>query len=85
MPTISATEMSLRYFHLLFIFLSAAFSAGFGVWIATDADPFGPGWTIPAAAVAGLVAIGLGIYGIRFYRKTAGMTGPGGHGGTGRA
>jgi hypothetical protein len=56
--------MSLRAFHILFIFLSILLAAGCAVWA------FVNGAAAAFGIVSGLIAVGLVIYGIYFIRKT---------------
>lgn len=70
--------MSLRIFHLVFIGASAAFAAGFVVWLAgryaADGNPL---WL--AAAAGGVASsAAMAIYGVRFRRATRALDGAAG-------
>jgi hypothetical protein len=63
--------MSLRWFHALLIFLSAALAVVFGVWSLGLLDGREGAATSPLAAVAAFaVSLGLLIYDSWFLRKT---------------
>ena len=62
--------MSLRYFHLLFIALSVALAAFFAAWAAGQYRAASdPGYVVLALACVA-AAVGLGLYGAAFQRKT---------------
>jgi len=62
--------MSIKGFHLIFIFIAALFCAGFGVW-ALFFDKMSNGDTVKIFGGGSLVAaVALMIYGIYFVRKT---------------
>ncbi len=69
--------MSLRFFHILFVSCSSALAVGFAAWLGAryldDGDI--------AGAVAALIslasAVGMIVYGVRFYRRTRAIAGTG--------
>ena len=56
--------MSLKAFHIVFIVMSVAITAGFGVWALTT-DPGYPGWGIACLVAAGALVV----YGVVFLQK----------------
>jgi hypothetical protein len=56
--------MSLKGFHILFIFLSILLAAGCAVW------SFGNGVALPFGIASCVIAVALVMYGIFFIRKT---------------
>ncbi len=61
--------MSLKAFHIFFIVLSVATSAGFALWLLQQYLRSGAGIYILFAALSFAVAVSLVWYGIRFVRK----------------
>jgi hypothetical protein len=56
--------MSLKAFHIVFIVISVALTAGFGVW-ALKTDPGYPGW----GKACLVVSVCLVVYGVAFLKK----------------
>jgi hypothetical protein len=65
--------MSLKAFHIAFIFLSAALSAGFAAWCFRETASTGNLGIALTGVLSAACAVGLGAYGIRFVRKTKGL------------
>jgi len=61
--------MSLRGFHVIFITLATAVSLLFSVWTLTSTSEANAGSVKVLGIASGILGIGLGIYGIWFYRK----------------
>lgn len=69
--------MSLRFFHILFVSCSAALAVGFAAWLGSRFLDDG-GFVSAASALLSLAsAIGMTVYGVRFYRRTRTLAGPG--------
>ena len=62
--------MSLRFFHILFIAVSALFAAGFGAWLVEKYLREGGYLWLLAAALSLCSAAAMVVYAVRFYRKT---------------
>ncbi|MEM7384160.1 MAG: hypothetical protein AAF514_04375 [Verrucomicrobiota bacterium] len=62
--------MSLRAFHFVFIFLSVVIMGLFFLWTMFGSSEQISLWTRILGYGSGLSALGLGIYGVWFYRKT---------------
>ena len=65
--------MSLKAFHIAFIFLSAVLAAGFAAWCFREMSETGNSGLGFAGAISAACAVALGAYGIRFVRKTKGL------------
>ncbi len=59
--------MSLKAFHVAFIFLSAALASGFAAWCFAQQPQVS---YLVAGVVSAAAAVALAAYGIRFIRKT---------------
>lgn len=61
--------MSLKAFHIFFIAVSILLSLGFGVWEILAYAESGKASQLIVAVAAFLIALGLGVYGVRFLKK----------------
>jgi hypothetical protein len=69
--------MSLRAFHLVFIAISAAFAVVFSAWLAGGFLREGGLLGLAGSALSLAAAVGMAVYGVRFFRRTRGLTHPG--------